>query len=162
MALGLPTDLIAAVGSKVFIGNALPSTYDTAGFDAVTWTEIGLIESIGEFGADAEIGEFTPLGTGIKAKTMGASDYGSFPMTIGKTATDDGLVALLAHQGQPGALPFKVELSKTGTLRNHRFMFAGLTKKTSTAIGQSPEMVRVMAEVVLVSDYVEAPAANTG
>lgn len=163
------SDTIAAKGSKIFICTTAPSTYDAAGFDALTWVQIGMVEDIGEFGPEADIGEFTPLDTGIKCKFMGASDYGELSLTIAKTTTDDGLTALLAHQGSVTPASFKVELSKVGTTtqghttpaKHQRYMFSGLTKSAKVSINKSPEAVRIMSAIVPIREFIEGAFANS-
>ena len=39
-------------GSKVYISASLPATYDSAGFTALTYTEIGEISDIGTVGKE--------------------------------------------------------------------------------------------------------------
>ena len=168
MALGTCADLIASKGTKVFIGSALPATYDTAGYDDVTWTEVGMIESVGEYGATSNVGSYTPIGTGVACKYMGTTDFGEIALTIADTS-DDGLAALKAHRGQSYYLPFKVQFSEVGTTteghttpaKYRRHMFIGLTTDYKHNIGTGDDVSRVNAKIVLNGEYVEGAAANS-
>ncbi|MFD2112570.1 hypothetical protein [Thiorhodococcus fuscus] len=150
MALGTCVDLVTAKGTKVSIGDALPATFDASGYGGVSWTEIGMIESVGEFGPDASIGSFTPIGTGIACKFMGTTDNGEIALSIARTS-DSGLAALLAHQGQAANLPFSVELS-SGDL----YYFPGLTRSAKVSVGTGDDVVKINATVVINGSIVSA------
>ena len=166
MALGTCADLIASKGTKVYIGAALPATYDADGYDAVSWTEIGMVESVGEYGADSSIGTYTPIGTGVACKYMGTTDFGEISLTIADTS-DSGLAALKAHRGDTAYLPFKIEFSEVGATteghsvpaKHRRHMFIGLTKSYRHNIGSGDDVSRVNASIVLNGEYVEGAAA---
>lgn len=173
MALGSCVDIIGAKGTRVFIGAALPASYTESGYEAVTWTEIGMIESIGEFGPEATIGSFTPLATGIACKSMGVSDNGEITISVARS-TDTGLAALIAHQGQTANRPFMIQLSdygdpKTGVslsadswpgvatgAKASRFFFPGLTKSTRTSIGTGDDTVKLSATIVINGAFITA------
>lgn len=169
MAVATCVDLIASKGTKVYIGSALPSTYDVAGYDALTWTEVGMIESIGEFGPESSIGSFTPIGTGIACKFMGTTDNGEISLTIAKTSTDTGLQTLIAAQGATSSTAMKVELSEVGTstvghttLAKHtRYMFPGLVKSASTSIGTGDDVVKINTALVINGSIIEGAKANS-
>ena len=118
--LGTVQDLIASKGTQFFLSAEIPvltgvEADDVALYDALNWTEVGMIESIGEFGPDGTIGSFTPLGTGVACKFRGNTDYGELSLVVAKTLTDTGLLALIARQGNPAEASFKVALSEAGT-----------------------------------------------
>lgn len=157
--LGTCVDIIAAKGTKLYIGSALPATFDQAGYEAVSWTEVGLVESFSEFGPDHTIGSFTPIGTGVACKYMGTADYGEISMTIAKSTTDTGLTELMAHVGDVDKLPFKIELSNVGTTKGTCYYFPGLTKSARVNIGTGDELVRMNITIVPVQAFLEtAPA----
>lgn len=152
-------DVIASKGTKLYIGAALPATYDQTGYEAVSWTEVGMIESFGEFGPDHNIGSFIPIATGVACKYMGSADYGEIAMVIAKSATDSGLSELLAHVGDVDELPFKVALSNVGTTKPTCYYFPGLTKSARVNIGTGDDVVRLNVTIVPVDAFLEtAPA----
>ena len=165
-------DLITAKGTKVFIAkgaNLLPATYDAAGYDALEWLEIGMIESVGEFGPDATIGTFTPIGTGVACKFMGTSDNGEIPLTIAKTANDTGLAALIARQGNPASVAMKIQMSKVGTTtaghtipaKFQRYFFPGLVKGARVTLGTGDDVAKVTTSLAINGAIIEAAFANS-
>src|SRR6478752_1193868 len=87
-----------------------PATNDEAGYAALTYVEVGCVESLGSFGPTRNQTEFTCLGDGILQRLPGAVDNGQLEMTI---AYDDTTTAfpLLADAVDSGlTYYFKIEL----------------------------------------------------
>jgi len=144
MTLATCVDLITAKGTKIYIGDdVLGSTPE--------YTEIGMIESFGEFGPDANIGSFTPVGTGIAGKFMGTTDNGELTMTIAKTTTDTGLIELIAAQKSDTPLAYKIVLSD-----DTEYTFNGLCRSCRVNVGTGDEVVKVNASIALTGALTEA------
>jgi len=168
MALGTCVDLVSSKGTKVFVSETLPSAYTVAGYDALTWTEIGMIESVGEFGPDASIGSYTPIGTGVACKYMGTTDNGEISLTLAKTG-DEGLGIIAENQGNVNSFAFKVELNDYGsTTQGHttpakctRYMFPGLIRAAKISIGTGDDVVKITSAIVLNGEFVTGLPANS-
>lgn len=154
------TDLIPVTGTKLFVCASLPSAYDAAGYDALTWLEISMIESIGEFGPENEVGSFKPLSASRACQYMGGAQPTTFDLTAAYTKTCSGQAALMAAQGQTTAVSFKIETSRhgaTGTgAKNHRFMFAGFVPKAKYGMGSGSDVMKLNASVAITGNIVEA------
>ncbi len=166
--LGTVKDIITAKGTKLYHCATAPTITgvegtDLAAFDALTWVEVGMVESVGEFGPEGQIGTFTPLGTGIACKFRGTTDNGEVQLSIAKTTTDDGLLALLAKQGDPAESAFKIELSEAGTgvgAKAQRYVFLGLVRSARVSVGSGDEVVKVSCMIPIVGDIIEGAKAN--
>jgi hypothetical protein len=88
-----------AAGTTISISAGVPATQDVAGYAALTYTEIGDIESIGTFGASVNKIEFQPL-KGAKQKFKGSTDYGSLQPKLAHNKADAGQT-LLRTAGDP-------------------------------------------------------------
>ena len=76
------SDIFTATGTKIFIGPSVTNTTDTAAeFAALSWTEIGLVESIGEFGDQASMVTGAVIGDGRMRKARGARDAGELAIS---------------------------------------------------------------------------------
>jgi hypothetical protein len=167
MALGTCVDLVASKGTKVYLSTgAVPSGSTVTGWDALSWVEVGLVESVGEFGPDASIGSFTPIGTGVACKFMGTVDNGEASLTIAKSS-DSGLAILLAQQGETNSIPMKIELSDTpaasgtgATPLGTRFCFPGLVKGARYNIGTGDDVVKVNTSLVINGSIIEGTATG--
>ncbi len=144
MTLAVCTDLITAKGTKIEIGD------DIVG-GTPEYTEIGMVESFGEFGPDANIGSFTPVGTGIAGKYMGTTDNGELTLTIAKTTTDTGLAELITAQKSNTPLAYKITLSDNTT-----YTFDGLARSVRVNVGSGDEVVKINASIALTGAMTEA------
>jgi hypothetical protein len=167
--LGTVADLISSKGTKFYLCATAPTLTgvevdDLALYDACVWTEVGMVESIGEFGPEGNIGSFTPLGTGVACKFRGATDNGEVSLTIAKTTTDSGLVALIGRQGNAQEAAFKVELSETGTAGTgqmaQRYCFLGLVKSARITVGTGDDVVKVAVAIPVTGDIIEGAKVN--
>lgn len=100
-----------AAGTKFYIGAALPTTYNKAGFEAVDWTEVGEITEIPEFGKKFNVVTHNPLGTRKTAKRKGSYNNGSIDIPYAYDADDDaGQVELIDAVDSDDSKPFWVEM----------------------------------------------------
>lgn len=172
--LGTVADIITAKGTKFFLCETLPAITgteetDLAAFDDLTWVEVGMIESIGEFGPEGQIGTFTPLGTGVVCKYKGTIDNGEVQLSIAKTTTDTGLITLISRQGNATEAAFKIELSEVGTTtgghttpaKHQRYVFLGLVRSARVTVGSGDEVVKVSCAIPIVSSFIEGAKANS-
>lgn len=97
-----------AAGAALAISAGVPATQDAAGYAALTYTEIGLIEKMGVIGATFAKVEFQPL-KGAKQKHKGSVDYGSLQPSMAYDPTDAGQTLLqTASDNQTATYAFKV------------------------------------------------------
>ena len=80
--LGVTTTLAGVVGE--------PATYDSTGFEALTFETIGDITSIGALGGTGQVTEFISLASGIVEKFVGSINYGDVAVSFGKDFADLG------------------------------------------------------------------------
>lgn len=83
-------DVFASVGTVLSVSAALPATETIAGFEALTFTEVGTASEVPEFGTSQQIATFVPIKTGITQKRGGSIDNGDMTIPIGLTGTDAG------------------------------------------------------------------------
>lgn len=98
-------------GSTVFIGPVTKVT-TLAALKALTgWVEIGSVESIGEFGPQAQDVSFTPLKGPSVQHLKGAVDNGTLPIVYAHDPLDAGQIALRAAAGTKYEYALKVVLA---------------------------------------------------
>jgi hypothetical protein len=148
MALGTCVDLIVAKGTKLSIGSHV------LGHGSLAYTEVGMIESFGDFGPDASVGSFTPIGTGIAGKYLGTTDNGELALTIAKTTTDSGLTALIAASKINTPLAYQIVLSDTGA---DTYTFNGLCRSVRVNVGSGDDVVKINCAIALTGVLTETP-----
>ncbi|MEH6697201.1 MAG: hypothetical protein V7672_00735 [Brevundimonas sp.] len=74
----------------------------------MTWTEIGNVESVGEFGSEAATVAFTPLATGLTRQLKGAKNPGGITINCGNDPLDAGQLAAITAAGTNSLYPLKI------------------------------------------------------
>jgi hypothetical protein len=98
-----------SAGAKVYIGPVTAAATASA-YAALTWVEIGGVESVGEFGATSAEVSFTPLSGGLVRKFKGARDPGNVPVVCARDPIDLGQIAAIAAEATKFSYAIKILL----------------------------------------------------
>lgn len=99
---------MTAAGSKLAICADLPATQDEAGYTALTFVQVGLVEKLGPLGGTFDEVTFQPLDGG-ELTFKGPPKYGSLNPTMAVDDADAGQALMhTASDDQLGEYPFKV------------------------------------------------------
>jgi len=90
------TPVVTSLGTTIAVSLGAPDTYTTTDFALKTYTEVGEVSDIAEYGGESEIITFTPIKTGTVNKLIGSTDYGTASVQFGKVFEDDGQDAMKA------------------------------------------------------------------
>lgn len=154
-------DLITSSGSKIFIASETTEQANVAGYEALTWQEIGEVEDLGEFGDAAEIIPFTSLGDGRVRKSKGAFDAGDINLVCGYDPTDDGQIDLVAALAASGGYNFKITRDDqitpvTGNPTTH--YFRAIVASGRKQYGQQNNVQRISFQLAITSAVLEDAA----
>lgn len=94
----MPTQ--TALGLTLAVSAGEPATYDIAGFAALTFIDVGDVETVPEFGGSSQVIEFINITTGLVQKFKGSFNAGSLSVNLGRDITDVGQIVL-----KDGAVP---------------------------------------------------------
>lgn len=84
----------STAGAVLSISAGTPATFDVAGYAALSYTAIGEITNLGEFGREyAEI-IHSPIGTRSKRKLKGSYDEGALDLQLAGDTDDAGQILL--------------------------------------------------------------------
>ena len=139
-------DVFTATGAKLFIAPSqatIPA--DAAAYAALTWTEVQLLESIGEYGDSSSIITAAVLGDGRMRKAKGARDAGEMAVVGFPKTNDPGQLAIEAAEGTYNTYPIKVELPNKLTSpggANEMNYFMALVTSKRTNVGANDNIVR--------------------
>jgi hypothetical protein len=84
------------IGTTLSVSAAAPATYNEAGYEALSWTEVQGIQSIGEIGDRSERISVDLLDTGRRVYANGVKDFAPFPVQMIPSSTDAGQVIVVA------------------------------------------------------------------
>lgn len=146
------------LGSKLFISDAaIAATVDTEEeFAAQSWTEIGLIESFGEFGRQFDLATFQAVADGRTYKLKAGYNDGNIQFTLGQDLSDVGQLALktaaeLTTQANYG---FRIEFNDAaGTVGGPTTVyFRGLAMSYRTQMGAANAVIKATSSIEVNSD----------
>lgn len=141
-----------AAGTKLYIGAAAPATYNKAGYEAVTWTEVGEISNItGDVGAMYSEGTFSVLGNRGIVKRKGSYDNGNVTVEYGYYRADSGQEDIVAAVASDAPFPFKIVM--TDVADTHVY-FMALVMGAPISIGGNDDFIT--SAVPLAIDSVSA------
>lgn len=84
-----------SIGTTLAVSAAAPATYDATGYAALTFTAVGGVSSVGEFGASFEQVTHIDLDDGETQKDYGAKNAGD-PAVVYRIIPSDAGQAILA------------------------------------------------------------------
>lgn len=158
-------DIITASGAKIYIGNAAAaSSVDTlAEFEATSsWIEIGSVESLGEFGDEANIVTGANLADSRMQKAKGVRDAGTLALVCFHDPLDTGQLAIEAAEATSDNWPFKVVLpdSPTPLYSDSIKYFRGIVASKRQNIGNADNIIRNTYNIAVNSAIISDPAST--
>lgn len=82
----------SSAGSTLAICASQPSTYNQAGYEALTWTSVGEVTNIGEFGRVYQLLTHQAINTRTTVKKKGTYDEGQLALQLGLDTDDAGQI----------------------------------------------------------------------
>jgi Phage tail tube protein, TTP len=157
--------VVTASGTIVEIGpQVLPTAADSlAEFQAISgWTPIGEVESVGEFGDQANDVTFSAVGDARVRHIKGARDAGVMALVCGHDPLDTGQAALELAEQTKFQFAFRVTLPDSpGTpFTNTILYFRALVGSRRKNIGNNDNIIRNNYNVMLVSEIFTAPSVS--
>lgn len=154
--------VFTSAGTKIYASASLPATEDSAGYAALTWTQIGQNSAIGDFGPAYSVIEFTPLGDRVVQKAKGSVNNGSTTIDCGRDSADAGQLLMNAAVAADCPYSFKVlhnDLPCSGGTSGTIQYFKGLvTGKSSTGLGGPDNIDALSYAVEITSSIIEVAA----
>jgi hypothetical protein len=147
----------AAAKSKIYIGTT-KATSLVADYTSDTWTEVGQVEDIGEFGDKAEQIKFTALSDSRVRKLKGARDAGTLEVTVARDSTDAGQDALRAAAAADVGYNFKIVLNDKIDTSGSTFYFKALVNGSPIKMGDANAVIRQVFSLDVSSDILEVEA----
>lgn len=99
---------VSGSGSKVYISATLPATYDKTGYDALTWTEITDITSVGEYGREYEMIDHAPIDKRQVVQIKGNYREGTIDLAFASIPADAGQVIVETASTSDDNYAFKI------------------------------------------------------
>lgn len=150
----MSTEVRTSAGSSIAISASLPATEDQTGYEALTFTTIGEITNIGEFGRTYEEATHNPLASRRTEKYRGAYDPGSLTLEMANVE-DAGQALLIANRDDATDPNYSFKITDKG---GRVYYMQGLVMQYSPTIGTTSDIITAACNVAINSDIVEIAA----
>ncbi len=97
-----------SAGTTLKVSANAPATFNVAGYSALTFTAVGEITDLGEFGREFALVTHNPVGTRGTQKFKGSFNEGTMNLTLGLDTDDAGQVLMKAASLADSAYSFEV------------------------------------------------------
>ena len=128
-----------SLGASYSISAGEPATYDDTGFAALTYTEVGEVANLGDFGPTFEDVTFVKLKTGLTEHRKGSVDYNELSMSIAYDGADAGQILIKA--GVDGANRDVIYSHKIELAGGEIFYFTGQFFSAPISVADASSMV---------------------
>ena len=142
--------VMTSAGSLVGISASLPGTYDATGFNALTYTTLGEITDVSEFGREYNLVTHTPLASRIAKKFKGSYNNGNVTFQYARNISDAGQVMLKTALGSDNSYSVKITLQDAT-----KIYFTAKVMSFKTSLGGVDSMTAGSSTFELDSDIVE-------
>jgi len=142
-----------SAGTKISVTATAPGTYDdnsTDGLPTLSYTEIGEVSDLGEFGREYNEVTFNPLGDRRTVKRKGSYNDGSVSMTVARVPGEAGQTILTSALDDDESYYFDVEL-QDGT----HLYFAAQVMSYTTNVGSVDQITTASVTLGITNDIVE-------
>lgn len=97
-----------SAGTTIGLSANQPATYNAAGYDALTFTAIGEVTDLGEFGREYSLVTHNPLGSRGTVKKKGSFNEGTMTLQLGLDTDDAGQILAKTASLSDADYSFKV------------------------------------------------------
>ena len=140
-----------SAGTLFKISAGLPATYNEAGFEALTFTEVGEVTDYGEFGRKYNLVKHNPVATRKTVKRKGSYDSGSMTIPMALVNDDAGQIIMKAAAASDASHSVCIEL-KDG----YKFYFTVQVMQFLIKVGSVDSITQATAMLELDDDVIES------
>jgi len=151
-----------ASGSTIAIGTTAAAT-TLSDFQGDTYTQLGEVENMGDFGDSSPEVPFASIGDGRTRKSKGARDAGTMAVIVGHDPLDAGQDAIEVAEQTNFEYNFRVILAdaKNANFSNSTFYFKGLVMSQRKNVGTNDNIVRKTYNIAINSAIVEDASVSS-
>jgi hypothetical protein len=119
-----------SAGTTLKVSAAAPATFNSAGYAALTFTAVGEITDLGEFGREFALVTHNPVGTRGTQKFKGSFNEGTMNLSLGLDTDDAGQVLMKAASLADTAYSFEVV-----TQNGDKYYFQAMVMSFKVGVG---------------------------
>lgn len=119
-----------SAGTTLKVSAAAPATFNSTGYAALTFTAVGEITDLGEFGREFALVTHNPVGTRGTQKFKGSFNEGTMNLSLGLDTDDAGQVLMKAASLADTAYSFEVV-----TQNGDKYYFQAMVMSFKVGVG---------------------------
>lgn len=147
------SNAFTSAGTDISICANAPATYNATGFAALTWTSIGEVTELGEFGRVYNIVKLNLLKDRRTVKRKGSYDDGTVAAQMARVPDDAGQAILVAAVNSDSSYSIKVTL-QDGT----KFYFSAQISSYTTNVGNVDQITSATVNFEIDNNIIEVAA----
>jgi len=148
------SNAFTSAGTTISLVDSNPATYDQAGFEGLTYSVIGEVTDLGEFGREYSAVTHNPLGDRRTVKRKGSYNDGTVAMTVARVPGDSGQTLLTTGLDSDDSYSFEVVLQDGTTL-----YFEAQIMSYTTNVGSVDQITTASVSLEITNDIIEVAAA---
>lgn len=133
-------------GSTLKVSASAPATYNTAGYVALTWTSVGEVTDLGEFGREYTLVTHNPINNRITQKFKGSYNEGKMSLKLGLDTDDAGQVLMKAAAASDSAYSFEVT-----TQNGDKYYFPAMVMSWKVGVGSVDSITAASCDLEVTS-----------
>lgn len=142
--------VFSSAGSTIKISSAKPATFDGTGYAALSFTAIGEVTDLGEFGREYNLITHNPIGNRGTVKKKGSFSEGSITLQLALDTDDAGQILAKAASTSDADHSFVIT-----TQNGDKYYFQAQVMSFKTSIG-------AVDSITSASIMLEITTSNTG
>lgn len=131
-----------SAGTSIGITASAPATFNVAGYDALTFTTIGEVTDISEFGREYSLVTHNPIGNRATVKKKGSFNEGSVTIQLGLDTDDAGQILAKAAVTSDAPYYFKIT-----TQNGDIYYFPALVMSFTVGVGNVDSITSATMQV---------------
>ena len=137
-------------GSTIKVSAGVPATFDAAGYAALTYTPVGEVTNMGEFGRVYALVTHQPISSRGTQKKKGSYNEGTMALQMGLDTDDAGQILMKAARNSDAAYAFKITDQKGDV-----YYFQGLVMDFKVGLGG-------VDQITAATSNIEITTSSTG
>lgn len=143
--------------SKLYISTAATTVATQSAFEGLSFTEVGEIEDMGEFGSEFSTINFVSLADRLVRKFKGTEDPGTMTLQMGMDPADGGQDLLVTALGVDTEYGIKITLND-GTTSPTTFYFRARIMSYKRQVGSAENVVKATTSIGINTRPIEVAA----
>jgi len=148
------SNAFTSAGTTIGVSANNPATYDQSGFEALSFSLVGEVTDLGEFGREYSAVTHNPLGDRRTVKRKGSYNDGTVAMTVARVPGDAGQTILQTALDSDDNFSFEVTL-QDGT----KLYFEAQVMSYTTNVGSVDQITTASVSIEITNDIIEVAAA---